>query len=202
MALISHLFEQALEPMLWGMVAVALLMLRLVPLQGWKAVIVAGITAGLVFDTIQFRVGPPRLWDALVLGSILAALLVAAVQELLVLVAARARRPGARPGRRLTLPRAAVTSCRRRCKFLHTARSNGAKPGTPPTPEWHVSGRPAARDASRRSIHESSQSSHAHVDGGPVRRLRRRHRHSHRQPPCAIAGLGGQVLFRSAACAV
>ena len=77
--------------MLWGMVAVALLMLRLVPLQGWKAVIVAGITAGLVLDTIQFRVGPPRLWDALVLGSILAALLVAAVQELLVLVARHVR---------------------------------------------------------------------------------------------------------------
>ncbi|MFM9871366.1 hypothetical protein [Achromobacter xylosoxidans] len=91
MALISHLFDQALEPMLWGMVAVALLMLRLMPLQGWKAVIVAGITAGLVFDTIQFRVGPPRLWDALVLGSILAALLVAAAQELLVLLARRLR---------------------------------------------------------------------------------------------------------------
>lgn len=67
--------------MLWGMVAFALLMLRLVPLQGWKAVIVAGVTAGLVFDTIQFRVGPPRLWDALVMGSILAALLAAAVLE-------------------------------------------------------------------------------------------------------------------------
>ncbi len=67
--------------MLWGMVAFALLMLRLVPLQGWRAVIVAGVTAGLVFDTIQFRVGPPRLWDALVMGSILAALLAAAVLE-------------------------------------------------------------------------------------------------------------------------
>lgn len=77
--------------MLWGMVAVALLMLRLLPLQGWKAVIVAGITAGLVFDTIQFRVGPPRLWDALVLDSILAALLVATAQELLALLLRRLR---------------------------------------------------------------------------------------------------------------
>lgn len=67
--------------MLWGMVAFALLMLRLVPLQGWRAVIVAGVTTGLVFDTIQFRVGPPRLWDALVMGAILAALLAAAVLE-------------------------------------------------------------------------------------------------------------------------
>ncbi len=67
--------------MLWGMVAFTLLMLRLVPLQGWRAVIIAGVTAGLVFDTIQFRVGPPRLWDALVLGSVLAALLAAAVLE-------------------------------------------------------------------------------------------------------------------------
>lgn len=77
--------------MLWGMVAVALLMLRLMPLHGWLAVIVAGITAGLVFDTIQFRVGPPRQWDALVMGSILAALLVAAVQELLVSLLRRVR---------------------------------------------------------------------------------------------------------------
>jgi len=48
------------------MVAFTLLMLRLAPLQGWKAVIVAGVAAGMVFDTIQFRVGPPRLWDSLV----------------------------------------------------------------------------------------------------------------------------------------
>ncbi|MBB1628903.1 hypothetical protein [Achromobacter sp. UMC71] len=82
--------------MLWGMVAFTLLMLRLVPLQGWRAVVIAGVTAGLVFDTIQFRVGPPRLWDALVLGSVLAALLAAAVLEglfqlLRYLRAARAR---------------------------------------------------------------------------------------------------------------
>lgn len=77
--------------MLWGMVAVALLMLRLVPLHGWKAVIVAGVTSGLVFDTIQFRVGPPRMWDELVLGSILAALLAAAVLETLCLLQRRLR---------------------------------------------------------------------------------------------------------------
>ncbi|WP_454674804.1 hypothetical protein [Achromobacter pestifer] len=64
------------------------------PLQGWKAVIVAGIVAGMVFDTIQFRVGPPRLWDSLVLSSILAALLAAAILETAfhLLVRARARR--------------------------------------------------------------------------------------------------------------
>lgn len=83
--------------MLWGMVAFALLMLRLVPLQGWKAVIVAGVTAGLVFDTIQFRVGPPRLWDALVMGSILAALLAAAVLEGLFQLLQRLRAARARP---------------------------------------------------------------------------------------------------------
>jgi len=77
--------------MLWGMVAFALLMLRLVPLQGWKAAVVAGVTAGLVFDTIQFRVGPPRMWDSLVLGSVLAALLVAAVLEGLFLLLQRVR---------------------------------------------------------------------------------------------------------------
>ncbi|WP_447921007.1 hypothetical protein [Achromobacter aegrifaciens] len=73
------------------MVAFTLLMLRLAPLQGWTAAIVAGITAGLVFDTIQFRVGPPRLWDSLVLGSVLAALLAAAVLELLVHLLQRTR---------------------------------------------------------------------------------------------------------------
>ena len=35
-----------------------LLLLRFVPLQGWLAVLVAGITSGLILDTIQFRVGP------------------------------------------------------------------------------------------------------------------------------------------------
>ena len=80
-----------LEPMLWGMVAIALLMLRLVPLQGLRAVIVAGVTTGLVFDTIQFRVGPPRMWDELVLSTILAALLVAAAQETVCLLLRRLR---------------------------------------------------------------------------------------------------------------
>lgn len=73
------------------MVAFTLLMLRLAPLQGWKAAIVAGITAGLVFDTVQFRVGPPRLWDLQVLGSVLAALLAAAVLEALLLLVRRSR---------------------------------------------------------------------------------------------------------------
>jgi len=73
------------------MVAFTLLMLRLAPLQGWKAAIVAGITAGLVFDTIQFRVGPPRMWDAMVLGSVLAALLAAATLELLFHLLRRSR---------------------------------------------------------------------------------------------------------------
>ena len=36
----------------------SLLLLRFVPLQGWLAVLVAGITSGLILDTIQFRVGP------------------------------------------------------------------------------------------------------------------------------------------------
>ena len=73
------------------MVAFTLLMLRLAPLQGWKAAIVAAITAGLVFDTVQFRVGPPRLWDSQVLASVLAALLAAAVLELLLLLLRRSR---------------------------------------------------------------------------------------------------------------
>lgn len=64
------------------MVAFTLLMLRLAPLQGWKAVVVAGVSAGLVFDTIQLRVGPPRQWDSLVLGSLIAALTAAAVLEI------------------------------------------------------------------------------------------------------------------------
>lgn len=80
-ALLAHLIDQTLEPLLWGMVAFTLLMLRLAPLQGWKAAVVAGVAAGMVFDTIQFRVGPPRLWDSLVLTSVLAALLAAAVLE-------------------------------------------------------------------------------------------------------------------------
>lgn len=73
------------------MVAFTLLMLRLAPLQGWKAVIVAGVAAGMVFDTIQFRVGPPRLWDSLVFSSMLAALLAAAVLETAVHLYARIR---------------------------------------------------------------------------------------------------------------
>jgi hypothetical protein len=89
--LLDHILNQALEPVLWGMVAFTLLMLRLAPLQGWKAAIVAGITAGLVFDTVQFRVGPPRLWDSQVLGSVLAALLAAAVLETLFLLLRRSR---------------------------------------------------------------------------------------------------------------
>ena len=80
-----------LEPILWAMVAFTLIMLRLAPLQGWKAAVVAGITAGLVFDTVQFRVGPPRMWDALVLGSVLAAVLAAAMLELLVHLLRRSR---------------------------------------------------------------------------------------------------------------
>ncbi|WMD20946.1 hypothetical protein RAS12_00815 [Achromobacter seleniivolatilans] len=79
--LLAHLIEQMLEPLLWGMVAFTLAMLRVAPLQGWRAVIVAGISAGMVFDTIQFRVGPPRLWDTLVVESIVAALLAGAVLE-------------------------------------------------------------------------------------------------------------------------
>ncbi|ASC66549.1 hypothetical protein EUC41_28410 [Achromobacter denitrificans] len=73
------------------MVAFTLIMLRLAPLQGWKAAVVAGITAGLVFDTVQFRVGPPRMWDALVLGSVLAAVLAAAMLELLFHLLRRSR---------------------------------------------------------------------------------------------------------------
>ena len=85
------MIDQTLEPLLWGMVAFTLLMLRLAPLQGWKAVIVAGVAAGMVFDTIQFRVGPPRLWDSLVFSSMLAALLTAAVLETAVHLYARIR---------------------------------------------------------------------------------------------------------------
>ena len=80
-----------LEPILWAMVAFTLIMLRLAPLQGWKAAVVAGIPAGLVFDTVQFRVGPPRMWDALVLGSVLAAVLAAAMLELLFHLLRRSR---------------------------------------------------------------------------------------------------------------
>lgn len=80
-----------LEPILWAMVAFTLIMLRLAPLQGWKAAVVAGITAGLVFDTVQFRVGPPRMWDALVLGSVLAAVLAAAMLEFLFHLLRRSR---------------------------------------------------------------------------------------------------------------
>ncbi len=85
------MIDQTLEPLLWGMVAFTLLMLRLAPLQGWKAVIVAGVAAGMVFDTVQFRVGPPRLWDSLVFGSILAALVAAAVLETAFHLLARVR---------------------------------------------------------------------------------------------------------------
>ena len=81
--LLAHMLDQALEPSLWAMVALTLLLLRFVPLQGWLAVLVAGTTSGLILDTIQFRVGPPRLWDALVCASVLAALLVAALLEAL-----------------------------------------------------------------------------------------------------------------------
>ena len=56
--LLAHMLDQALEPSLWAMVALTLLLLRFVPLQGWLAVLVAGITSGLILDTIQFRVGP------------------------------------------------------------------------------------------------------------------------------------------------
>jgi len=73
------------------MVAFTLLMLRLFPLQGWKAIIVAGFSAGLVFDTIQFRVGPLRLWDVQVVASVLAALAVAAVLEIAFQLLQRAR---------------------------------------------------------------------------------------------------------------
>ena len=82
-SLLAHMLDQALEPSLWAMVALTLLLLRFVPLQGWLAVLVAGTTSGLILDTIQFRVGPPRLWDALVCASVLAALLVAALLEAL-----------------------------------------------------------------------------------------------------------------------
>jgi len=44
-----------------------------------------------VFDTVQFRVGPPRLWDSLVFGSILAALVAAAVLETAFHLLARVR---------------------------------------------------------------------------------------------------------------
>ena len=40
------MLDQALEPSLWAMVALTLLLLRFVPLQGWLAVLVAGITSG------------------------------------------------------------------------------------------------------------------------------------------------------------
>ncbi|WP_268640524.1 hypothetical protein, partial [Escherichia coli] len=77
----AYFLTQVLEPRLWILTLAVLLALRCVPLRGWRGIAATGFTAGMVFDTIQFRVGPPRLWDALVLGSILAALLVAAVQE-------------------------------------------------------------------------------------------------------------------------
>ncbi len=45
----------------------------------------------MVFDTIQFRVGPPRLWDNMVLDSMLAALCIAVVLQLALSAAARLR---------------------------------------------------------------------------------------------------------------
>lgn len=48
----------------------------------------------MVFDSIQFRVGPPRLWDNMVLDSMLAALCIAAILQLILTAVARLRTRG------------------------------------------------------------------------------------------------------------
>ncbi|MCH4590603.1 hypothetical protein, partial [Achromobacter xylosoxidans] len=70
----AYFLTQVLEPRLWILTLAVLLALRCVPLRGWRGIAATGFTAGMVFDTIQFRVGPPRLWDNMVLDSMLAAL--------------------------------------------------------------------------------------------------------------------------------
>ena len=69
--LLAHMLDQALEPSLWAMVALTLLLLRFVPLQGWLAVLVAGTTSGLILTPSSsgsvrracgMRWSAPRCW--------------------------------------------------------------------------------------------------------------------------------------------
>lgn len=90
----SYFFAQALEPRLWVLTLAVLLALRCVPLRGWRGTLVTGFTAGMVFDSIQFRVGPPRLWDNMVLDSMLAALCIATILQLILTAVARLRTRG------------------------------------------------------------------------------------------------------------
>lgn len=82
----AYFLTQVLEPRLWILTLAVLLALR-----GWRGIAATGFTAGMVFDTIQFRVGPPRLWDNMVLDSMLAALCIAVVLQLGLSAAARLR---------------------------------------------------------------------------------------------------------------
>ncbi len=87
----AYFLTQVLEPRLWILTLAVLLALRCVPLRGWRGIAATGFTAGMVFDTIQFRVGPPRLWDNMVLDSMLAALCIAVVLQLALSAGARLR---------------------------------------------------------------------------------------------------------------
>ena len=90
----SYFLAQAMAPRLWVLTLAVLLALRCVPLRGWRWTLATGFTAGMVFDSIQFRVGPPRLWDNMVLDSMLAALCIAVVLQLGLSAAAKLRARG------------------------------------------------------------------------------------------------------------
>lgn len=90
----SYFLAQALDPRLWVLTLAVLLALRCVPLRGWRGTLATSFTAGMVFDSIQFRVGPPRLWDNMVLDSMLAALCIAAILQLILTAVERLRTRG------------------------------------------------------------------------------------------------------------
>ncbi|CUI79522.1 hypothetical protein U2261_15975 [Achromobacter xylosoxidans] len=90
----SYFLAQALDPRLWVLTLAVLLALRCVPLRGWRGTLATSFTAGMVFDSIQFRVGPPRLWDNMVLDSMLAALCIVTILQLILTAVARLRTRG------------------------------------------------------------------------------------------------------------
>jgi len=91
---LSYFLAQALDPRLWVLTLAVLLALRCVPLRGWRGTLATSFTAGMVFDSIQFRVGPPRLWDNMVLDSMLAALCIVTILQLILTAVARLRTRG------------------------------------------------------------------------------------------------------------
>lgn len=90
----SYFLAQALDPRLWVLTLAVLLALRCVPLRGWRGTLATSFIAGMVFDSIQFRVGPPRLWDNMVLDSMLAALCIVTILQLILTAVARLRTRG------------------------------------------------------------------------------------------------------------